>query len=52
MPMPSQLRSGKRRNHKRPVFEELPSLDMRWLGPPRHGSEGLEPPRLSQLQLA
>jgi hypothetical protein len=29
--MPPQLRKGKRRNYKRPLFEELPSLDMRWL---------------------
>jgi len=33
MPMPPQLARArtKRRNHKRPIFEELPSLDMRWL---------------------
>jgi hypothetical protein len=29
--MPSQLRNGKRRNYKRPLFEELPCLDARWL---------------------
>ena len=31
MPMPPQLARAKRRNYKRPLFEELPSLDMRWL---------------------
>jgi hypothetical protein len=29
--MPSQLRRAKRRNYKRPLFEELPYLDARWL---------------------
>jgi hypothetical protein len=29
--MPPQLRKGKRRNYNGPLFEELPSLDMRWL---------------------
>jgi len=29
--MPQQLRNGKRRNYKRPLFEELPALDARWL---------------------
>ena len=31
MPMPPQLRNRKRRNYKRPLFEELASLDARWL---------------------
>ena len=31
MPMPPQLARSKRRNYKRPLFEELPSLDARWL---------------------
>jgi hypothetical protein len=29
--MPIQLRRGERRNYKRPLFEELLSLDARWL---------------------
>jgi hypothetical protein len=29
--MPPQLRHSKRRNYKRPLFEDLPSLDARWL---------------------
>ena len=29
--MPKQLARAKRRNYKRPLFEDLPSLDMRWL---------------------
>lgn len=31
MAIPWQLRNAKRRNYKRPLFEELPSLDARWL---------------------
>jgi hypothetical protein len=31
MSMPSQLAKAKRRNYRRPLFENLPSLDMRWL---------------------
>src|SRR5262245_34311855 len=31
MPMPPQLRRSERRNYKRPLFEELPYLDARWL---------------------
>jgi hypothetical protein len=29
--MPRQLRNAERRNYKRPLFEELPCLDARWL---------------------
>jgi hypothetical protein len=29
--MPAQLRRAERRNYKRPLFEELPYLDARWL---------------------
>src|SRR5262249_60477751 len=29
--MPRQLRRAERRNYKRPLFEELPCLDARWL---------------------
>jgi len=31
VPAPWQLRRGERRNYKRPLFEELPCLDARWL---------------------
>jgi hypothetical protein len=31
MAAPWQLRNGERRNYKRPLFEELPCLDVRWL---------------------
>jgi hypothetical protein len=31
MAMPKQLARAKRRNYKRPRFEELPSIDARWL---------------------
>jgi len=31
MGAPRQLRNAERRNYKRPLFEELPCLDARWL---------------------